>query len=397
MKIWALLLFLAPAASKSSDILAQPYIRTKVLRVPVTSSASIEKYRALFKEFALSTWKDAPRENSSIDVLVPEKHIADVQSKVEDIRDEFQIVQDVIVMHEDLGESIKVETNEMFTRTRAAPPTNKSWFRKYHIWEDHMAWLYSMASKFPNNSRVIVAGQSLEERNISALHVYGSAGPDRKPAIVYHSTVHAREWITTKYIAFQLLSGATNNTKELLDKFELYMFPFANPDGFVHTTTIERLHRKNMHPAPKNSESLEECIGVDINRNWPHSSWNQSYGASPDACYETYKGLFANSEPETQVLESWLMDKASKPPGVISYLDWHSYNQQTMFPYGYACIMEAPDYTELLGLAQGFSTALKAIHNTTFESGPQCDHLPNYVYDNVKVKYCFTVELRDTG
>ncbi|KAH8826308.1 carboxypeptidase A2 [Flagelloscypha sp. PMI_526] len=352
-------------------------------------------------------WTDSPKENSSVDVLVPEKQVADVESKVDAIRKEFGIQQDVIVMHQDLGESIKVETNGMYTRTRAAPPTDESWFKQYHTWDDHMAWLNAMASKFSNNSRVVVAGQSLEGRNISALHVYGSAGPDVKPAVVYHSTVHAREWITTKvneYIAFQLLSGASNGTKDLLDKFELYMFPFSNPDGFVHTTTVERLHRKNMRPAPAGSTNAEDCSGIDVNRNWDHSSWNQSEGASISNCAQDYKGPSANSEPETQVLSSWLMDKATKAPGVASYLDWHSYSQLAMSPYGYKCDSKPPDSAELESLVAGFSTALQAVHNTVFKSGPICQTIyqvsgdsVDYAYENAKIKYAFTVELRDTG
>lgn len=49
----------------------------------------------------------------------------------------------------------------------------------------------------PNNAEIVTAGASSQGRNITGIHFWGSGGKNSKPAVIMHSTVHAREWITT--------------------------------------------------------------------------------------------------------------------------------------------------------------------------------------------------------
>lgn len=79
--------------------------------------------------------------------------------------------------------------------TAAALP-DISYFDSYHEFEDHHQFLDDLAAAFPDNSKTFVAGQSGEDRPLKGIHLYGSGGPGTKPAIVWHGTVHAREWIT---------------------------------------------------------------------------------------------------------------------------------------------------------------------------------------------------------
>jgi len=88
--------------------------------------------------------------------------------------------------------------------------------------------------------------------------------------------------------------------------------------------------------------------------------------------------------------------------------------------YGYSCSKVAVDDTELGKLASGFSSTLKAVHGTSFTSGPICTTIyattgssTDYAYDvsyvprlfllyltefyHRKIKYSFAAELRDTG
>lgn len=55
-------------------------------------------------------------------------------------------------------------------------------------------------------------------------------------------------------------------------------------------------------------------------------------------------------------------------------------------------------------LGEDFAQAVADTHGTEFEHGPICTTIyvasgssVDYVYDNSKVKYSFTAELRDTG
>jgi len=71
-----------------------------------------------------------------------------------------------------------------------------SWFDAYHSYADHLQWLQDLQSQYPKQSQVASSGTSLNGRNITGIHLWGTSGKG-KPAVVFHGTVHAREWITT--------------------------------------------------------------------------------------------------------------------------------------------------------------------------------------------------------
>lgn len=77
----------------------------------------------------------------------------------------------------------------------AIPPI--SYFNAYHTFAEHGTFLSDLQAAFPSNSEVFTVGNSFEGRAIRGIHLWGSGGKGSKPAIVWHGTVHAREWITT--------------------------------------------------------------------------------------------------------------------------------------------------------------------------------------------------------
>ncbi len=72
-----------------------------------------------------------------------------------------------------------------------------SYFASYHSFNDHLQFLKDLQASFTKNSAIFVAGNSVEGRPLQGIHIWGSGGAGSKPAIIWHSTVHAREWITT--------------------------------------------------------------------------------------------------------------------------------------------------------------------------------------------------------
>ena len=58
-----------------------------------------------------------------------------------------------------------------------------------------MDFVDDLQKAFAKNAETFVAGQSLQGRDIKGIHLWGRDGPGTKPAIVWHGTVHAREWI----------------------------------------------------------------------------------------------------------------------------------------------------------------------------------------------------------
>jgi hypothetical protein len=74
---------------------------------------------------------------------------------------------------------------------------SSTWFNAYHPIADHYSFLNDLAASYPNNAETFVAGKSHDGRDIKGIHIYGSGGKGSKRGIVWHGTVHAREWITT--------------------------------------------------------------------------------------------------------------------------------------------------------------------------------------------------------
>lgn len=113
-----------------------------------------------------------------------------------------------------------------------AGSANASWFNSYHSYKDHLTFLSDLQAKYPSNSEIVTSGKSAAGNAITGLHIYGKGGKG-KPAVVFHGTVHAREWIGTmvnEYILYNILTGyGTDNS--YLDKYDFYIFPVVNPDG----------------------------------------------------------------------------------------------------------------------------------------------------------------------
>lgn len=52
-----------------------------------------------------------------------------------------------------------------------------------------------MASQYSNNVKIVTSGNTGDGNTITGLQIFGSAGAGKNPAVVFHGTVHAREWI----------------------------------------------------------------------------------------------------------------------------------------------------------------------------------------------------------
>ncbi|WYZ44423.1 hypothetical protein EsH8_VII_000859 [Colletotrichum jinshuiense] len=372
----------APSAKRVS------YDGTKVFRLSVGDE--VDRVNGVVNKLQLTTWKGAPRAGAFADIVVPSGEVDAFKAEIAGMN--------VTTMHEDLGAAIADESSFSLYAVGSA---NATWFNSYHAYADHLQFLKDLVASYPNNAEIVTAGSSLQGNAITGIHIYGTS-KGTKPAVVFHSTVHAREWISTmanEYIAWNLLSkySTTTEIKGFVDKYDFYIFPVVNPDGFIYTQTTNRLWRKN-----RQSTSGSSCIGHDINRNWPYQ-WSVTGGASTDPCAEDFKGLSQGDAPETAALSAWLA-KIKAAQGLKLFIDFHAYSQLFMTPYGYSCTAVSAKNTELQSLAKGAVAAIKAVHGTSYQYGPICTTIykatgssVDYVNDVVKADYTFTQELRDTG
>ncbi|KAK1994138.1 zinc carboxypeptidase [Colletotrichum falcatum] len=162
---------------------------------------------------------------------VKNKHI-DIAVSPDQIEPFMKLSLDYRVMHHDLSKSISAESaaKDMWKRK----VDDLSWYSSYHPYDDHRAYLKTLHETFPNNSKLVSSGTSHEGREIFGIHFWGANGPG-KPAILWHGTAHAREWIVApvlEYLSLQLIQGygVDNDTTGFVDRYDFWIFPIVNPD-----------------------------------------------------------------------------------------------------------------------------------------------------------------------
>jgi len=275
-----------------------------------------------------------------------------------------------------------------------------SFFDTFRTYEEYLKFVDDLAAAYPALVTKKVIGQTIEGRTIAGFTITAKSQGGEKTRIVFNGGQHAREWIgpiTVAYIADQLTSlyGKDSQVTRLLNEIEFSLFPLINADGYVYTWTTNRMWRKNRRD---NKDSWFGCFGVDNNRNWDFH-WGEG-GASPDTCSETYRGPSAFSEPEELALVNYMKTLTN----VRGYIDWHSYSQLFLGPWGWTTTSYPKDVNTQNELAKEVVAAIGAVHNKIYQYGPSGPTLyitsgssNDYTYGALNVTYSYTIELRDTG
>jgi Zinc carboxypeptidase len=198
--------------------------------------------------------------------------------------------------------------------------------------------LYAAARRNPQLVKLEVLGETGQGREIIAVKLTQGANevPDgQRPAVLYSSTQHAREWISTevnrRLMNHFITQWRANNrpVRKLLQKTELWFILVANPDGYQYTFDHERLWRKNLRDNNGDNET-QVGDGVDPNRNFPnHWGWDEE-GSSSVQSSDTYRGPAPLSEPETQAMVG-LLDRI----GFAFQVNWHSNGQWLLYAEGW--------------------------------------------------------------
>jgi len=221
-----------------------------------------------------------------------------------------------------------------------------------------------------------VAGKSLEGRNMYIVRVRGRGyTPDKNmPRVFLTFNLHGREWITVMagvYAVEHLLKKAEEDFG-YFDGTEVVLMPMANPDGFVYSTTTDRMHRKNMA-----NNAGSSCKGVDLNRNWD-SHW-ASGGSSTSPCSDVFHGPSANSEPETKVIA-----KVMKEAPMSVYIDTHSYTELVISAPGWTTSRSAR-HSDYRKIGASIQEAIRQSHGKYFTEGPTAQVL--YTAAGISIDY----------
>jgi hypothetical protein len=247
--------------------------------------------------------------------------------------------------------------------------------------------LFDLARQNPQLVKLEVLGTTHQGRQLIALKVTQSARevPDgSRPAVLYSSTQHAREWISTevnrRLLRHYIARWRANDKeiKRLLKDTELWFVVVANPDGYQYTFDHERLWRKNLRDN-NNDGQITVGDGVDPNRNYAEHWGYDDEGSSNDPADETYRGPSAGSEPETKALAG-LIDRI-KPKFQSNF---HSFGQWLLYPQGWQ--IGTLDADNPIYVALGGTDAKPAIPG--FNPGQSADTL--YVTNGETTDYAET-------
>ncbi len=236
-------------------------------------------------------------------------------------------------------------------------------FRSY---DEVLAQLEAFAAQYPQITHLEAIGPAwgtiyalpgYPRHNLWALKISDAAAVDEmEPVVVYVGGQHAREPAgveITLGIAAALLAGYGTDPQVTgwVDAHETWIVPLVNPDGHWCCRELEWPGwRKNVRDNDQSGDITDPWgdeqqwywpDGVDLNRNhgW---QWGGA-GTSHDPLEEVYCGPEAFSEPESGALRDFL---ARELPALL--VDYHSYGELVLWPFGYDDSTQAPD-NELLG------------------------------------------------
>uniref|UniRef100_X1Z8H5 Peptidase M14 domain-containing protein n=1 Tax=Capitella teleta TaxID=283909 RepID=X1Z8H5_CAPTE len=278
---------------------------------------------------------------------------------------------------------------------------------EYGDFNEIMRWIEAKQSSHPSLIHLQDIGRSYEGRSMRLVRI-GSRGRN-KPAIWIDSGIHAREWIapaTSIYIMNELIEsyGIDSNVTALMDDFDWYFLPVANPDGYHYSHSMDRFWRKTRSLLRPNwYHQRYRCQGVDLNRNFDFE-WrghcDSMHCRSRNPCDASYAGSQPFSESESIAVANFIL----RNQGALKmYLSLHSYSQMWLTPWGNSRRPPA-DYPDLIRVANAAVSALHEVNGTEYKVGSPAVILyaaGGGSYDWAKaianIKYSYTVELRDTG
>jgi carboxypeptidase T len=206
---------------------------------------------------------------------------------------------------------------------------------RFHDYRRTQAALQNLRNSNADIASLVVIGQSLEGRNITALHI--NTTPEalkkkqsNKPGVVFMGNHHAREHLSVE-IPLMLAEYLLKNRAEpkiatLLDTRDIWIIPMVNPDGSEWDIAAGRYKfwRKNRR------NNGNGTFGVDLNRNYGFM-WGTG-GSSNDGSSDVYMGREPFSEPESLAIKNFI-DSHLNTKVLLSY---HTFSELILYPWGHS-------------------------------------------------------------
>jgi len=325
----------------------------KVLRVTFSTASETKEFQRYAQDNNLDIWSIR---NNSADVAVSpafEKEVKQLFTATELVHD----VESTITEEMQVNEKIRRFSRRF--RSSAAPI---DYFAQY---KDIVTWLSKLAGTH-NFVSLRTIGKTFEGRDMTVVRI--GSGPETKPAVFVMGGIHAREWLSsasTVYLIHKLVQGLLSGdarVKQLLSKYDFYVSPVSNPDGYEysHINQGTRSWRKTR------SQQYYGCFGADPNRNFDVEFGRKS--ASQDPCNLIYPGAYAFSEMCTKNLRDFALSPTIRGRIKLFY-DVHAYSQMYFVPFAFDTHQKPSDDAELRRVASISNEALRNVNGRSFTLG----------------------------
>lgn len=367
------------------------YTGHQVLEIYPDNLTKIEHFLNFGRKENLDIWKHPSHVNDSIHILLSPEKLKLMKIELDKMKTRFN------VLIPDVERLMETERDEIHRRHRRS--SNHFNLYSYQSTNQIYTFLDSVCSETKAFCNIFSIGRSSEGREIKMLRLSAPKNRHQRLIILIDAGMHGREWISISVILHFIYELAINPThsrenKMLLNHFDWFFIPILNPDGYEYTRHHDRLWRKTR----SRSSNFFNCIGVDINRNFPNH-WNE-VGSSEDPCSVEYSGITALSEPESMALSNVMRMNQGN---IVSYISLHAYGQLWMYPWGYT-LKPPSDLTDLYRLASRATSAIRNHSGRQYVVGPSSQVLyiasgasDDYAKADLRIKYAYTVELPDEG
>ncbi|MEU2107570.1 M14 family metallopeptidase [Streptomyces sp. NPDC019507] len=219
---------------------------------------------------------------------------------------------------------------------------------RYHNYAEMNAEIDQRIAAHPDIMSKRVIGKSYQGRDIIAVKISDNVGTDEnEPEVLFTHHQHAREHLTVEMALYLLRElgddyGTDSRVTNAVNGREIWIVPDLNPDGGEYdiASGSYRSWRKNRQP-----NSGSSAVGTDMNRNW-NFKFGCCGGSSGSPGSETYRGRAAESAPEVKVVADFVRSRVvGGKQQIRAGIDFHTYSELVLWPYGYTTADTAPGMT----------------------------------------------------
>jgi murein tripeptide amidase MpaA len=201
----------------------------------------VEKLKRLREKVDIDFWNE-PEVNAEANFRVPPSYQNHVESFLNKSSLKFSVVTNDLQKWIDRERAENQQESDYLSGRQDATSIA---FDHYHTYQEIYSFLEALQQKYPSVLQLVTIGKTYENHDIRLAKIglpfqannSSNSSLTRKPAFWLDAGIHAREWIapaTAVWIINELVTKqeSDDEIRALVRKFDWYILPIANPDGY---------------------------------------------------------------------------------------------------------------------------------------------------------------------